>query len=144
MKHRPTSRRRRTTKSVLRLLDLEHAKTAVLNCFRLAKAGGRASGGSFVLRCSQLRSGRKAARTVKLMEINLLGEISGEPGRTRTSNPLIVSQGDKYEGFQAVSPPCNSQKRALLSAVVTSDVTESIEFRKTKGPKFVHSGPFSF
>ena len=32
MKHRPTSRRiRRRTKSVLRLLDLEHAKTAVLN-----------------------------------------------------------------------------------------------------------------
>ena len=31
MKHRPTSRRRRTAKSVLRLLDLEHAKTAVLN-----------------------------------------------------------------------------------------------------------------
>ena len=31
MKHRPTSKRRRTTKSVLRLLDLEHAKTAVLN-----------------------------------------------------------------------------------------------------------------
>jgi len=31
MKHRPTSRRRRTTKSVLRLLDLEHAKAAVLN-----------------------------------------------------------------------------------------------------------------
>ena len=31
MKHQPTSRRRRTTKSVLRLLDLEHAKTAVLN-----------------------------------------------------------------------------------------------------------------
>ena len=31
MKHRPTSRRRRTTKSVLRLLDLEHAKSAVLN-----------------------------------------------------------------------------------------------------------------
>ena len=31
MKHRPTSRRRRTTKSVLRLLDLEQAKTVVLN-----------------------------------------------------------------------------------------------------------------
>src|SRR5215472_6828863 len=31
MKHRPTSRKRRRTKSVLRLLDLEHAKTAVLN-----------------------------------------------------------------------------------------------------------------
>ena len=32
MKHRPTSRRiRRRTRSVLRLLDLEHAKTAVLN-----------------------------------------------------------------------------------------------------------------
>ena len=31
MKHRPTSKRRRTTKSFLRLLDLEHAKTAVLN-----------------------------------------------------------------------------------------------------------------
>jgi len=32
MKRRPTSRRRRrTTRSVLRLLDLEHAKTAVLN-----------------------------------------------------------------------------------------------------------------
>jgi len=31
MKHRPTTRRRRTTKSVLCLLDLEHAKTAVLN-----------------------------------------------------------------------------------------------------------------
>src|ERR1700739_1503066 len=32
MKRRPTSRRRRrTTRSVLRLLDLEHAKTSVLN-----------------------------------------------------------------------------------------------------------------
>jgi hypothetical protein len=32
MKHRPISRRRRSsTKSVMRLLDLEHAKTAVLN-----------------------------------------------------------------------------------------------------------------
>jgi len=31
MKHRPTTRRRRTTKYVLRLLDLEHAKSAVLN-----------------------------------------------------------------------------------------------------------------
>ena len=31
MKHRTTSKRRRTTKSVLRLLDLEHAKSAVLN-----------------------------------------------------------------------------------------------------------------
>src|SRR5881398_1782882 len=32
MKHRPTSRRRRSsTRSVLRLLDLEHSKTAVLN-----------------------------------------------------------------------------------------------------------------
>jgi len=32
MKHSPISRRRRSsTKSVLRLLDLEHAKTAVLN-----------------------------------------------------------------------------------------------------------------
>src|SRR6201998_26337 len=32
MKHRPTSRRRRTsTRSVLRLLDLEHSKTSVLN-----------------------------------------------------------------------------------------------------------------
>jgi site-specific recombinase XerD len=32
MKHRPTLRRRRSTsKSILRLLDLEHAKTAVLN-----------------------------------------------------------------------------------------------------------------
>ena len=26
------------------------------------------------------------------MEVNELGEISGEPGRTRTSNPLIKSQ----------------------------------------------------
>src|SRR5712664_870693 len=32
MKHRPTSRRRRSsTRSVLRLLDLEHSKTAALN-----------------------------------------------------------------------------------------------------------------
>src|SRR6516165_4383494 len=31
MKHRPTSKRRCTTKSVLRLLDLETAKSAVLN-----------------------------------------------------------------------------------------------------------------
>ena len=31
MRHRRISRRRRTTKSVLRLLDLEHAKTAVLS-----------------------------------------------------------------------------------------------------------------
>src|SRR6516225_6010152 len=38
MKHRPTSRRRRTTKSVLRLLDLEHAKTTVLNTLTSADA----------------------------------------------------------------------------------------------------------
>jgi hypothetical protein len=31
MKHRPTSRRRRTAKSLPRLLDLEHAKAAVLH-----------------------------------------------------------------------------------------------------------------
>ena len=31
MKHRATSKRRRTTKSVLRLLDLEHTKSAVLS-----------------------------------------------------------------------------------------------------------------
>src|SRR5437667_2293045 len=32
MKHRPTSRRRRrSTRSVLRLLDLEHSKTALVN-----------------------------------------------------------------------------------------------------------------
>jgi len=38
MKHQPTSRRRRTTKSVLRLLDLEHAKTTVLNTLTSADA----------------------------------------------------------------------------------------------------------
>ena len=31
MKHTATSKRRRTTKSILRLLDLEHAKSAVLS-----------------------------------------------------------------------------------------------------------------
>jgi hypothetical protein len=31
MKHRPTSRRRRSSRSVLRLLDLERSKTAVLD-----------------------------------------------------------------------------------------------------------------
>ncbi len=39
MKHRPTSRRRRSsTKSVLRLPDLEHAKSAVLNSLTSADA----------------------------------------------------------------------------------------------------------
>src|SRR5438045_3614749 len=39
MKHRPTSRRRRSsTRSVLRLLDLEHAKAAVLNSLNSADA----------------------------------------------------------------------------------------------------------
>src|SRR6266404_6903 len=39
MKHRPTSRRRRSsTRSVLRLLDLEHSKTAVLNSLTSADA----------------------------------------------------------------------------------------------------------
>src|SRR5215470_16509105 len=28
----------------------------------------------------------------------------GEPGRTRTSNPLIATRIAKYQGFQAVSP----------------------------------------
>jgi hypothetical protein len=28
----------------------------------------------------------------------------GEPGKTRTCNPLIGQQGAKYKGFQAVSP----------------------------------------
>jgi hypothetical protein len=37
-------------------------------------------------------------------------ELVGEPGRTRTRNPLIDQQGDKYKGFQAVSPPCDGQK----------------------------------
>src|SRR5262249_2756413 len=41
MKHRPTSKRRRTTKSVLRLLDLEHAKTAVLNSLSSPEAQKR-------------------------------------------------------------------------------------------------------
>jgi hypothetical protein len=38
MKHRRPCTRRRTTKSVLRLLDLEHAKTAVLNSLTLPDA----------------------------------------------------------------------------------------------------------
>src|SRR3954471_11877738 len=39
MKHRPASRRRRSgTKSVLRLPDLEHAKSAVLNSLNSADA----------------------------------------------------------------------------------------------------------
>ena len=50
MKHRPTSKRRRTTKSVLRLLDLEHAKCAVLNSLSSpdAQRGYRHAIGEFV------------------------------------------------------------------------------------------------
>ena len=35
---------------------------------------------------------RETLKTVKPMEVNKSGEIFGEPGRTRTSNPLIKSQ----------------------------------------------------
>jgi tetratricopeptide (TPR) repeat protein len=64
MKHRPTSRRRRSkTRSVLRLLDLEHSKTAVLNSltrFLLSRgryaealsAAGAMTHGKFPLQCS--------------------------------------------------------------------------------------------
>jgi hypothetical protein len=42
MKHRSTFRRRRSTsKSILRLLDLEHAKTAVLNSLTSPDVQGR-------------------------------------------------------------------------------------------------------
>ena len=46
MKHRPISKRRRTTESVLRLLDLEHAKSAVLNSL----TGGELEQIQFLLR----------------------------------------------------------------------------------------------
>ena|SRR6266404_10616 len=44
MKHRPTTKRRRTTNSVLRLLDLEHAKSAVLKFSGLAFFRNRRTG----------------------------------------------------------------------------------------------------
>src|SRR5436309_7324016 len=59
MKHRPTSRRRRrSTRSVLRLLDLEHSKTAVLNSLTSqdAQRGYRHAIDEFVdWYCSELR-----------------------------------------------------------------------------------------
>jgi|SRR5580704_12388128 hypothetical protein len=59
---------------------------------RLAESGRRASFRGFVLRCSQLRFGAVSERTCKLVRLKLLPLESGEPGRTRTSNPLIKSQ----------------------------------------------------
>jgi hypothetical protein len=38
MKQKPSSRRRRSTKSVLRLPDLEHAKASLLNSLNSADA----------------------------------------------------------------------------------------------------------
>src|SRR5262249_8922832 len=63
---------------------------------RLAKKCSRASGGGLVqtgfgLSWTQLCIGGVAGRTAKLMRSKPLGEGSGEPGRTRTSNPLIKS-----------------------------------------------------
>ena len=50
--------------------------------------------------------------------------MSGEPGRTRTSNPLIASRNAKYSMFQAVSWFRECQKWAVLGVVVTKDVTK--------------------
>jgi hypothetical protein len=56
---------------------------------RLAEVRSRASVYGFVPRRSQLRFGANFERTSKLMMVKVLHGNSGEPGRTRTSNPLI-------------------------------------------------------
>ena len=56
------------------------------------------------------------------MEWNTSEEKLGEPGRTRTSNPLIASRSAKYSMFQAVSWFRECQKWAVLGVVVTKDV----------------------
>ena len=55
----------------------------------LEEEGSRAGRRGCVLRCSQLRSGSDSARTGKLMEVEVVRGRSGEPGRTRTCNPLL-------------------------------------------------------
>jgi hypothetical protein len=50
-------------------------------------------------------------------EANLL-KISGEPGRTRTSNPLIVNQTIKYSMFQAISQYLVGRNRRFLAQLL--------------------------
>ena len=57
---------------------------------------------------------------------NLL-KTSGEPGRTRTCNPLIDSRDAKYSMFQAVSSFRECQKWSDLGVVVIKDVMKSWE-----------------
>ncbi len=53
----------------------------------------------------------------KSEEANLL-KISGEPGRTRTSNPLIVNQTIKYSMFQAISQYLVGRNRRFLAQLL--------------------------
>jgi hypothetical protein len=62
---------------------------------------------------------------IQIYEVrNEAGEKFGEPGRTRTSNPLFASRNAKYSMFQAVSWFREWQKWAVLGVVVTSVVTK--------------------
>src|SRR5712664_3073990 len=54
-------------------------------------------------------------------EANSLKTV-GEPGRTRTSNPLIVTRNAKYSMFQAVSSFRECQKWSDLGVIVIKDV----------------------
>jgi hypothetical protein len=93
----------------------------------LAKAGGRACGGGFGPSWTQLPSGRNSGETDKLMSVNVVSGKSGEPGRTRTSNPLFGLRNAKYSMFQAVSSFRAWQEWAVLGVVVISVVTKCAE-----------------
>jgi hypothetical protein len=74
----------------LRLRD--HARHVHPRRSRRAEAGSRARCGSFGPLWTQLRSRGNFGRICKLMRVRLLAGKFGEPGRTRTCNPLIKSQ----------------------------------------------------
>ena len=60
-------------------------------------------------------------------------EDYGEPGRTRTCNPLITSRDAKYLVFQAVSSFRECQEWSYLGVVVIKNV---IKFWKEHFPSF--------
>src|SRR5438034_4576429 len=124
MKHRPTSRRRRSsTRSVLRLLDLEHSKTAVLNSLTSqdAQRGYRHAIDEFVdWYCSEPRLAfnrivvlryRSHLQSRQLApgepSICVLGLRVGSP-RSRRGDPVIPSFG---------LPACRNRKVLMIRLV---------------------------
>src|SRR5712675_1917776 len=109
MKHRPTARRRRSsTRSVLRLLDLEHSKTAVLNSLTSqdAQRGYRHAIDDFVdWYCSEPRLAFNrivVLRYRSYLESRSTGSRNGQPPPGRCAAARVRSQGLKGKRDRAL------------------------------------------